>query len=303
MYKKEFDSLSKLPNYLVFYGNEFYLQKYEKDILEKFKNANILKMYYDEFDLEKAKIHLNEASLFGGENVLIIKNNKIPPNLEKLTKNLKDAYLFFFYYGNKPPKTKNFVRFFEPDVKELIKFIDEKANNLGINITKEAKMYLINSLEAVFLEKELEKLALYSKNITLNDVKELVFLYKQDSFEDVIVSILKGEEFENKLKNLLEKVDFKRFLSSITRYVKDLYKYNLYIKKTGTPSLKGLLGYQLPFDIEKQRIELAVKFKEKDYYILLKNLLEFELKMRKGNNIPEAIFYEAIAYLKTFNSF
>jgi len=234
---------------------------------------------------------------------LIIKNNKIPPNLEKLSKNLNNSYLFFFYYGNKPPKTKNFVRFFEPDLKELIMFIDEKSKDLGINITKEAKMYLIKSVEAVFIEKELEKLSLYSKEITLNDVKELVFLYKQDSFEDVIVSILKGEEFEVKLKNILEKVDYKRFLSSITRYIKDLYKYNLYIKKTGTPSLKALLGYQLPFNIEKQRVELAIKFKEKDYYELLKHLLKFELKMREGNNITEAIFYEAITFLKTFNSF
>ena len=303
MYKKEFDSLKELPKKVLFYGNEFYLQEYEKKLLKKFENENILKISYDEFDYESAKIHISENSLFGGENVLFIRHNKIPPSLDKLFK-LKNGYIFFFYYGNKAPKfAKTFVRFFEPSVRELIAFIDEKSKHSDIILSKEAKMFLIKSIEPVFLEKELEKLSLYKKDINLSDVKELVFLYKEDTFEDIIVSVLKNEDFEEKLKNLLIKVDYSRFLSAITRYIKDLYKYHLYIKKTGNSSLKGLLGYQLPFDIEKQRVSLAVKFKEKDYYELLKNMLNFELRMRSGNSIPEAVFWEAVVYLKTFNSF
>ena len=303
MYKKEFDSLKEIPKKILFYGNEFYLQKYEDKLSKKFENENIIKMSYDEYDMEKAKIHLNENSLFGGENVLIIKHNKIPPGIDKLFKN-KNSYLFFFYYGKKLPKfTKTFVRFFEPDIRELMMFIDEKSNELNITLTKEAKIFLIKSIEPLFLEKELEKLSLYKKDINVGDVKELVFLYKEDTFEDIIVSILKGEDFEDKLKNLLIKVDFARFLSAITRYIKDLYKYHLYIKKTGNSSLKGFLGYQLPFHIEKQRVALAIKFKEKDYYELLKNMMDFELRMRLGKSISEALFWEAIVYLKTFNSF
>ena len=303
MYKKEFDSLKEVPKKVLFYGNEFYLQKYEEKLLKKFENENILKISYDEFDYENAKIHISENSLFGGENVLFIRHNKIPPSLDKLFK-LKNGYIFFFYYGNKAPKfAKTFVRFFEPSVRELIAFIDEKSKHFDIILSKEAKMFLIRSIEPVFLEKELEKLSLYKKDINLSDVKELVFLYKEDTFEDIIVSVLKNEDFEEKLKNLLIKVDYSRFLSAITRYIKDLYKYHLYIKKTGNSSLKGLLGYQLPFDIEKQRVSLAVKFKEKDYYELLKNMLNFELRMRSGNSIPEAVFWEAVVYLKTFNSF
>ncbi len=304
MYKKEFDKLTELPHSVVFYGNEFYLDLYEKQILERFKDANILKMYFDEYDYDEAKLHLSENSLFGDTNVLILKHNKIPQNLDKLAKKTQDSYLFFFYYGNKPPKSiKNQVRFFNPDVKDLILFIDEKVKNLNVSITKEAKMKLIRSVEPLFLEKELEKLALFTNEITSNDIDELVFSYKEDTFEDLIVSILKGEDFENSLKNMLVKTDLKRFLSALTRYIKDLYKYNLYIKKTGFSSLKGLLGYQLPFDIEKQRVGLAVKLKEKDFYELLKFLLDAELKIRKGNSNPEAVFWEVIAFLKTFHSF
>jgi len=304
MYKKDFDKLTKIPNYVVFYGNEFYLDLYEKKLLSKFNDANILKMYFDEYDYEEAKIHLSENSLFGDTNVLIIKNNKIPQNLDKLIEKANSSYLFFFYYGNKLPKyIKNFVRFFNSDMKDLILFIEKKAKELNINISKEAKIKLTQVIEPVFLEKELEKLSLYSKDITDKDIEELVFDYKEDTFEDIIISILEGKDFEDKLKNLLIKTDERRFLSAITRYVKDLYKYNLYIKKTGLSSLKGLLGYQLPFDIEKKRVSLAIKIKEKEFFELLKFLLKAELRIRKGNANTEAVFWETIVYLKTFNSF
>ncbi len=304
MKKQEFDKLEKLPNYIVFYGNEFYLDLYEKRLLKRFENANILKMYFDEYNYDEAKLHLSENSLFGDTNVLILKNNKIPQNFDKLIKYTNNSYLLFFYYGNKLPSyIKNFVRFFEPDLKELIYFIDEKVKELNINITKEAKLKLIQMVEPIFIEKELEKLSNYTHEITSNDIEELVFSYKEDTFENVIVSILKGEDFENSLKNLLIKTDSKRFLSAIIRYIKDLYKYNLYIKKTGLSSLKGLLGYQLPFKIEKQRVELAIKIKEKDFYELLKFLLNAELKIRKGSSNQEAVFWEVITFLKTFNSF
>jgi len=305
MYKKDFDKLKQIPNTLLLYGNSFYLQEYEKKLLDRFKGSNILKMYYDEFDFERAKIHLSENSLFGDTNVLIIKHNKIPPNLDKLLKYAKNSYLFFFYYGNKKPEIfgKNFVRFFEPNLREKLEFLDELSKEFNLTITKEAKMFLAKSLEPSFFRKEMEKLSLYSDEITLNDVKELVFIYKEESFEELFVSILKGEDFLNKLNSMLEVVDFKRIIPAMIRYVRDLYSYNLYIKQTGLNSLEGFLGYKLPFNIEKQRVELAIKFKEKDYYELLKSLLDFELKMRNSDKNKEALFWEAISFLKLFNSF
>jgi DNA polymerase-3 subunit delta len=50
-------------------------------------------------------------------------------------------------------------------------------------------------------------------------------------------------------------------------------------------------------------VDLAIKFKEKDYYNLLKFLLEKELEMRNSEKNKEAIFWEVIAFLKLFNSF
>jgi len=305
MYKKDFDKLQKLPNYCVFFGNNFYLQQYEEKILEKFKDDNVLKMYYDEYDFDTAKTHLSELSLFGGTNVLIIKHNKIPPNIDKLIKHAKESYLFFFYYGNKKPEVfgKNFVRFFEPNLRDVIEIINYYSQIYGVEITREAKMHLANTTESLFLKKEIEKLSSYSSKITLNDVKELVFEYKEESFEELFNMILNGKDFYENLNQFLETNDYKRILPALIRYVRDLYTYNLYIKKTGASSLEGLLGYKLPIHINKQRVELAVKIKEKNYYELLKFLLEKELEMRNSEKNKEAVFWEVMSYLKLFNSF
>lgn len=306
MYKKEFDSLKELPNFLLFFGNSFYLEMYENKILEKFKDDNILKFYYDEFDIEKAITHLNEPSLFGGRNVLIIKHNKALPKIDKLLKYAKNSsFLFYFYYGNKKIDAfkNSFVRFFEPSLKEVIEYISELEKKYNIKISNEAKLHLSKSVDAIFLKKEIEKLSNYSKEINLEDVKHLVFEYKEESFEDLFYLILSNKDFFNELNFFLEKNDFKRVIPALIRYIKDLYMYNLYIKKTGFSSLEGLLGYKLPPHINKQRVELAIKFKEKEYFELLNFLLTKELEMRNSEKNKETIFWEVISYLKLFNSF
>jgi len=305
MYKKDFDKLGKLPNYCVFYGNSFYLQQYENKIIEKFKDENVLKIYFDEYDYEIAKTHLSESSLFGGVNVLVIKHNKIPQNIEKLLKFTKESYLFFFYYGNKKPEVfgKNFVRFFEPSLKDIIEQINVLSQKYGVEISQEAKMYLARTTESVFLEKEIEKLSNYSDKISLNDVKNLVFEYKEESFEGLFNLILNGRDFYNELEYFLETNDYKRIIPALIRYIRNLYMYNLYIKKTGNASLEGLLGYRLPVHINKQRVELAIKFREKEYFELLKFLLNKELEMRNSEKNKESIFWETVSFLKMFNSF
>jgi DNA polymerase-3 subunit delta len=306
MYKKDFDKLSKIPNYCVFFGNFFYLQEYEEKIFELFKEDNVLKLYFDEYDFETAKTHLSESSLFGGKNVLLIKHDKIPQNIEKLTDYAKnDSYLFFFYYNHKNPEIfgKNFVRFFDPDLREIMESINKWAARYNLEISNEAKTYLATSVESAFIKKEIEKLSLYSSSVTLNDVKKLVFQYKEESFEELFVTILRGKDFYENLLNMLETVDFTRITRFLINYIRDLYTYHLYIKKTGASSLEGLLGYKLPYHINKQRVELAIKLKEKDYFELFNFLLGKELEIRRNEKNKEALFWEIICYLKTFNSF
>ncbi|NPA11828.1 MAG: hypothetical protein GXO62_06265 [Epsilonproteobacteria bacterium] len=302
MYKKEFDNLKELPRYLLLYGDEFYLKMYEEKLLKRFENANVLKLYYDEYDYEAAKRHLSEISLFGGENVLIIKHNKIPQNIEKLKDYAKNGYLFFFYTGDKKPAVfgKNFVRFFAPNLKEVVLYIQELEKKYNITLTKEARLFLAKTTEALFLEKEIEKLSLYDSEMGLEDVRKLVFLYKEESFEDLIVDILEGREFFDKLQNFLEITDFRRIIPAFIRYVRELIEYRLYIKTTGANTLDGYLGYRLPKDIEQKRIYLAVSIKENLLFELLKKLLLYELQMRNSNRDKEALFWEAMSFLRGF---
>jgi len=305
MYKSEFDKLKEYPNYLLFFGDEFFLKLYEEKITEKYKNDNILKIYFDEYDYEIAKKHLIEPSLFGGENVLIIKHSKIPPNIEKLIEYSKNGKLFFFYYGNKKIDKfkKNFVRFFAPNLREVIEIINFYADKYSLTLSQSAKNYLATHVNPAAIEKELEKLSNYSQDITLEILKSLVFDYKEESFEELIAKMLEGKDFFEDLRFFLDKNDYRRIIPAIIRYVRDLYSYNLYIKKTGANTLEGFLGYKLPFQIEKRRVNLALKFKEKDYKELLTYLLRKELEMRNSDKNKEAVFWESIAYLKMFKSF
>ena len=297
MYRRDFDKLEKLPNTLLFWGDKFFLDMYEEKLKEKFKNENIINIYFDEFDFDEVKSYLNQGSLFGEKNVVFYKTNKLNKNLEKLSS--KENYLFVFYYGDKKPEIKmEFVRFFAPSLKEVVLYIDELAKKNGVNISQEAKLFLAKTIEPAFLKKEIEKLSNFKKEINLQDVEKLVFIYKEDSFEDIFISILKGEEFLDKLNNLLEKIDFRRFLASFIKYFSDLYMIYLYIKTTGNSSLKELLGYQLPKDIEKNRVNLAISLKERDYLMLFDFLLEKELQLRTSSN--QAIFLEVVTFFKGF---
>jgi DNA polymerase-3 subunit delta len=305
MNKREFDSLKELPHFVVFYGNNFFLDIYQKNIEKQFENENILKLYYDEFDKTKAKSHLMENSLFGGQNVLIIKTDKFNKELQELKKYSKNSYCFIFYTGNKKLDLgKNeFVRFFEPTFKEIMEFINKLCERENLNLSNEAKNFLAKSIDPLFLKNEIKKLSNYKKDISLKDIEEVVFLYKEESFEDLFVKILNGNDFFDDLKIILETVDYKRILPALINYITTLYQYHLFIKVTGKSNLKDFLGYQLPFDIEKQRIALAIKLKEKDYKNLLDYLLNKELLMRNSEKEKEAIFWEVMIYLKSYHSF
>jgi DNA polymerase-3 subunit delta len=310
MNKKDFDNLKEFPHFIVLFGNNFYLKLYQKKIEKEFENENILKLYYDEFDKNLAKTHLMENSLFSGKNILIIKTNKFNKDLEDLKKYSKNNYCFIFYTGVKKLdlnkinlKKDEFVRFFEPDFKEIVEYVNKLCEKENITISSEAKNFLVKSIDPLFLENEIKKLANYKKEISLKDIEEIVFLYKEESFEDLFMKILNGKDFFDELNMLLETIDYRRIIPALINYITMLYQYHLFIKITGKSSLKEFLGYQLPFNIEKKRVALAINLKEKDYKNLLDFLLNKELLMRNSEKEKEAIFWEVMIYLRNYYSF
>ena len=55
------------------------------------EDANLLSLYFDEYNYTQASSHLSEQSLFGGKNILYVKSDKKIP-----AKELKRAHLALF---------------------------------------------------------------------------------------------------------------------------------------------------------------------------------------------------------------
>ena len=79
MYKNELDkhiqNKTISNNFILFGESSFLIDRYTK-LLTNIADASVLTYYYDEYEFNSAKAHLSQASLFGGQNILIIKSEK-----------------------------------------------------------------------------------------------------------------------------------------------------------------------------------------------------------------------------------
>ena len=86
MYQREFNQLiqKSLPKALLLYGEDDYQIDYYLEYFVSKLDAkdSMLTMYFDEYDFDSAKSFLSQTSLFGGTNLLVIKNDKKLPKKE-----------------------------------------------------------------------------------------------------------------------------------------------------------------------------------------------------------------------------
>jgi DNA polymerase-3 subunit delta len=301
----EVAKLKTFPNYFLFYGDEFFLSIYEEKINNQIKGSEVLKLYFDEYNFEIAKKHLSQNSLFGDLSTLIIKTDKWPKDIEKLLKILNGNNLYLFFSGeDKKAKTKsfgnNFVRFFKPELKDLIIAANEYLFKHNKQIDVNHLKYLIEKIDYRFLFRELDKLMLVEK-VNNEVIDKLVFNYNQTSFDDVFDTFFEKGDYLEKLKFLLgQGVDETQILTSFTRYVKNLYIFHLYIKNFSSQNVsKESLGYQIPPQLEAKRKRIALFLKEKQFYKFLKILLksEFEIKSSKDKS---AVLFSTFIKIKSY---
>jgi len=293
----EFKKLQKLPNFFLFYGDEFFVDIYTKQIENNIKNTNILKLYFDEYDFEKAKSHLSQNSLFGDKNSLIIKTDKFPANIDKLVNIVGDNYFYLFFYGDsKKVKTKpfktNFVRFFKPDLKDLIISANEYMAKKGIkNIDLNHLKYLISKIDYRFLFNEIDKLSLVD-NVNNHIIDKLVFNYNETSFDDVFDDLFLKKEYLKKLEYLIfEGNDEIAIILSFSRYIRILYMFNLHIKNIGYENVsRDVLGYQIPKNLEEIRKKIAFKIKEEQFLRFFEVLLSAELELKSSKDKVAILF-------------
>ena len=69
-------SRNNAPKVIMLYGeSHFLIERYTK-LLSNIADASVLSLYHSEYDFSQAKNHLSQGSLFGDQNLLIIKNEK-----------------------------------------------------------------------------------------------------------------------------------------------------------------------------------------------------------------------------------
>jgi DNA polymerase-3 subunit delta len=319
MYKSELDKhirAKTLSNSFVFFGESHFLIDMYTQLLSNIEGANILTLYHDEYNFQTAKAHLSQASLFGGDNILLIKTEKKVPKKEldtliSLCEKNPDNLLIYAYYGS-DHKTYNAkktfaksqtmaVRFYHPKEYEAQNILAQIAQEKGVNIDKYTLIHLLNihHNDIALCANELEKFTVLQREITTKDVDTLVFGLHEINLDDFIQKILNKKDFKEDIANILEHgEDEVRVLSAISAYLTQLYMFHIYIRINGTPNATEILGYNPPKHIVEQKANMAIKIKPQSYYKLHKLLLESELQMKSTHNDKSAILFSTLIRLQ-----
>jgi DNA polymerase-3 subunit delta len=178
---------------VLLYGANEYLIDYYIDLYKSELDAkeSMLTLYFDEWDFTLAKTYLSQTSLFGGTNLLIVKNDKKIPKKEldrliELVQKSSDNYFLFEYKGVakdakslqasfSPKKGANWLRLFEPSLRENIAFLQRKSTHIKLEIDHYALQHLLLLLNnnLALCANELNKLAILKGKVTSKDIDRL----------------------------------------------------------------------------------------------------------------------------------
>ena len=307
MYRKELDNLLRSGRSIpaaMFYGESHFLIDHYVKILSDIPDANTLSLYHDEYDFNSAKAHLSQGSLFGDQNVLIIKNEKKVPKRELdilltlVQKNPANTFIYGYYGSDMKTSAKAFnkksggieVRMFPPFASEAKAMVLQEAQRLGIQLDGYSATHLIDSqngdLGLAF--NELTKLQILARPITNKDIDTLVYgvgVVKMDQFMN---HLLAKKDFKEELQQILEQgEDEIRILTSLSAHISQLYLFYAHIKMNGVADSRAILGYKLPANLEKERAQQSIRLKQPQYEKILNLLLDNELKMKSSGGMDK----------------
>ncbi|MBN2767504.1 MAG: DNA polymerase III subunit delta [Campylobacterales bacterium] len=326
MYEKEFLQIAEqaLPKALLLYGeNEYGIEKtLQRYITTLDAKDDMLKLYFEDWDFEQAKNYLSQGSLFGGVNLLIIRNDKVK-NIKKqeleflieTTMKNENNYLIYVYYGdvknikettrlfNKKPKSAE-VRFFPYFPKDNIAYLEKEAKELGVDIDHHALTRLIDTLEdnlALALN-ELKKFTIFERKVGAQDVDDLVYSTSPLSIEQLLLELFNKSDITLTLQKLLELgEDEINILRSTQAFVYQLFLFQAYIKLNGYINANEILGYNPPKNIVDQKANLANRIKSQSILKIAQHLLNAELQLSKAKTQQkEALIYTTLSSIQTW---
>ena len=305
MYQREFDQRLKqaFPKAVLLYGDNDYLIDYYIDLYKTKLDAkeSMLTLYFDEWDFDQAKSYLSQTSLFGGTNLLIVKNDKKIPKKEldlliTLANKNSDNY---FIYGYDETKTSAkslqssftdkkggvWVRFFEPNIRDGMATLQQKAQKIQLDIDHYALQHLMLLLNnnLALCANELDKLAILGIKITSKDIDKLVYSTAPLATEQLLIDLFNKKPITSTITKLLDLGEDEFDLLRSTQYfLNQIFLINAYIKIHGQPDFKEILGYNPPPQIREQKQQLALKVKSTALLQIFEHLLESEISMKKA---------------------
>lgn len=324
MYQREFENLLRKtpPRAMLFYGeNNYLISSYLQHYINVTSASDsLLTLYFEEYTFDRAKAYLSQSSLFGGTNLLIIKRDKKIPKKElelliALVAKSPDNFLLFNYQGKatdakslqsvfSPKKGANWLRVFEPNIRESIAILQKKAQSIALDIDYYALqhlMLLLNNNLTLCLN-ELNKLAILEGKVNSKDIDRLVYSTAPLVIEQLLIDIFEKKPIIETISKLLELgEDEFSILRSTQFFVNQIFLFHSYIKLHGTIDSKAILGYKLPKQIEEQKGNLALKIKSPSLLQIFEHLLNVELEMKKSSGANrELLLYGALSKIQSF---
>ena len=303
MYQREFEKVlrSTPPRAMLFFGeNEYQIANYLQHYINITHSAeSMLSLYHDEYSFERAKAYLSQSSLFGGTNLLIIKREKKIPKKEldilvELVGKSSENFFLFHYQGSatnakslqnsfSPKKGANWVRLFEPNIRESIEILQRKAKNIGLEIDHYALQHLMLLLNnnIALCANELNKLAILGTKVTSKDIDRLVYSTAPLATEQLLIELFEKKPVVQTITKLLELgEDEFSILRSTQFFVNQIFLFHAFMKLNGHIDSKAILGYKLPKPIEEQKANLALRVKSPTLLKIFEYLLEIELELK-----------------------
>lgn len=305
MYQREFDQKLKqaLPKAVLFYGENDYLVDFYIDSYIKKTDAkeSMLSLYHDEWNFEQAKNFLSQTSLFGGTNLVVVKHDKKIPKKEldvliELANKNEDNY-FLYGYSGAPKDAKSmqsafsekkggvWVRFFEPNIRDGIAMLQQKAQQIQLDIDHYALQHLMLILNnnLALCANELNKLAILGMKVTSKDIDRLVYSTAPLATEQLLIDLFNKKPITATITKLLDLGEDEASLLRSTQYfVNQIFLFHAYIKLHGHVDSAAILGYKLPKQIEEQKAQLALRVKSAALLKIFEHLLESEILIKKA---------------------